>query len=137
MAITDNIKDSLAYSKLYGNWETTLGNCDPCVQREKEMRRVEMEKELESNMNRYLDHTLSSIHPINNLEKEKTMDLSLLSKVFLDGDTKALIKAGILNDDLTVSDDGINFLLEFVVSKFKAELAVEAKKIIKAQKDEE
>jgi len=75
---------------------------------------------------------------INNSQKEKRkMSLSIIAKKLFDADTRVLVKAGILDTDLSITEDGVDFVLEFLVTSFKKELADEAKKLIKEQKDEE
>jgi hypothetical protein len=47
--------------------------------------------------------------------------LTVLAKKVFDKDTKTLIKAGVLNNDLEVANQ--QFVLSFLVDKYKAELA--------------
>jgi hypothetical protein len=70
--------------------------------------------------------------------KEKNMNMKLLAKKLLSPDLRTLIKAGILNDDLSIAN--CNFILEFYVNKHLKELAAEAKAKmaeLKAEQDEE
>lgn len=63
--------------------------------------------------------------------------LSKLAKKLLDPDTKALVKAGVLDNELEVTDEGADFVLTFLVEKNKVELAKEARKQLREQKKEE
>lgn len=63
--------------------------------------------------------------------------LSKLAKKLLDPDTKALVKAGILDKDLDVTEEGADFIFAFIVDKNKAELAKEARTLLREQKKEE
>ena len=62
------------------------------------------------------------------------MKLSLLARKLLDRDIRTLVKAGILNEQLEVAD--IQYVLGFIVSKFKNELALEARKDKKDKEEE-
>lgn len=66
---------------------------------------------------------------------KKSMNLKLLARKLLNGDIRTLIKAGVLNDDLSVENE--DFVLQFVVNKFTKELAAEAKKHLDELKTEE
>jgi hypothetical protein len=73
-----------------------------------------------------------------NRKEEKNMNIKLLAKKMLNPDLRVLIKAGILNDDLSIRNP--NFILEFYVQKHLKDLATEAKARmaeLKAEKDEE
>lgn len=58
--------------------------------------------------------------------------MKLLAQKLLDNDLKTLIQAGVLTDNLQVSDH--DFVLGFIVDKYKAELAKDAKKMLDEQK---
>lgn len=59
--------------------------------------------------------------------------LSALAKKFFDADTKALVKAGILDDGLNVVDEN-DLINDFIVEKFKKDLAIEARKWLQEEK---
>lgn len=70
--------------------------------------------------------------------RKEPMNMKLIAKKMLNPDLRTLIKAGILNNDLSVANP--NFILEFYVNKHLKELAAEAKermKELKAERDEE
>lgn len=58
--------------------------------------------------------------------------LSLIAKRLLDKDLGDLVKAGILNEELNVEDT--DFVLAFIVTEYKKEMAIEARKILKAKR---
>lgn len=60
--------------------------------------------------------------------------LKVLQKRFLDPDVRSFIKAGLLDNDLSVNDDGLQFLADFLFSKFKGELGEEVRSILKGKK---
>jgi len=60
--------------------------------------------------------------------------LNILAKKLLDADTKALVKAGVLDDCLKVKDT--EFILSFLVNQYKKELAAEARASLKEQEDQ-
>ena len=60
--------------------------------------------------------------------------LKTLARKLLDKDTRDLIKAGILNDCLEVEDQ--DFVLNFMVDKFKKEMAEEARIMLKEAKED-
>jgi hypothetical protein len=62
----------------------------------------------------------------------KMKKLSLIAKRLLDKDLRDLVKAEILNEELAVEDT--DFVLAFVVTKYKKELAVEARRFLKGKK---
>lgn len=61
--------------------------------------------------------------------------LTTIAKKLLDADTKALVKAGILDSELQITEDGEKFLLAQYLTDNKKALATEAQKIIDEQKD--
>jgi hypothetical protein len=70
--------------------------------------------------------------------RKEPMNIKLIAKKMLNPDLRTLIKAGVLNDDLSIANH--QFILEFYVNKHLKELAVEAKermKELKAENDEE
>lgn len=64
----------------------------------------------------------------NVLEQVKETNMNLLANLFLDDDTKSLVEAGILGSDLVVRDQA--FVMNFIVQKYKAEMAEMARKTI-------
>jgi len=60
--------------------------------------------------------------------------LNILAKKLLDADTKALVKAGVLDDCLKVKDT--EFILSFLVNLYKKDLAAEARALLKEQEDQ-
>jgi hypothetical protein len=83
-------------------------------------------------------------YSINKYDAEKIVDqngkevnkmkLSLLARKLLDRDIRTLVRAGILNEQLEVAD--IQYILNFIVYKFKDELALEARKDKKDKEEE-
>ena len=63
--------------------------------------------------------------------------LSKLAKKLLDPDTKALVKAGVLDSELDVTEEGVDFVIAFFVDQNKVELAKEARKQLREQKKED
>ena len=63
--------------------------------------------------------------------------LSKLAKKLLDADTKALVKAGVLDNELDVTEEGVDFVISFLIDKNKEELAKEARKQLQEQKKED
>lgn len=70
---------------------------------------------------------------------KKMSKLNTLARKLFDADTRVLVEAGVLDDDLSIRDE--EFVLSFVVGKYKAELAKEARAKLRrekrADKDEE
>ena len=67
---------------------------------------------------------------------EKKMNLTTLAKRILDADTKALIKAGVLDNDLSLTEEGVDFVVGHYLQANKVELAKEARKITKEEKED-
>ena len=70
--------------------------------------------------------------------RKEPMNMKLIAKKMLNPDLRTLIKAGVLNNDLSVANP--SFILEFYVNKHLKELAAEAKermKELKVERDEE
>ena len=67
--------------------------------------------------------------------KKKTMSIKIIAKKAFSSDLRTLIKAGVLNDDLSVANR--EFVLQFIVNKYMKELATEAKEHLKEVKEEE
>lgn len=63
--------------------------------------------------------------------------LTVLAKKFLDADTKTLIKAGVLDEGLNITEEGTTFLLSQYLADNTAALAKEAKKLVDEQEEEE
>lgn len=61
--------------------------------------------------------------------------LKLLARRFLDEDIRAMIKAGILNNDLTVARK--DFVLTWLVSQYKEELGEVARLELEEKEEEE
>lgn len=59
-----------------------------------------------------------------------------LAKRLLDADTKAFIEAGVLNKDLTLTDEGRLFLEEDYLEQNKKRLATKAKALVDETKEE-
>ncbi len=53
---------------------------------------------------------------------------NILTRLFMDKDLKTLVRAGVIAEDGSVQKRG--FVLGFVVSKFKKELAEEAERLM-------
>lgn len=70
------------------------------------------------------------------VEKPKPMKLKTLAKKILDADTRALIKAGIIGEDLELTNDGIKFVLSQYLLENKTSVAKEARKKLKEDKEE-
>jgi hypothetical protein len=68
------------------------------------------------------------------LEPKEVNKVNKISEKNLSKDVKDLIKAGYLNESMGIYSP--NKILEFVVTKFQAELAVEARKELKAAEEE-
>lgn len=83
---------------------------------------------LEGNEHHWQDRELELI-------KTKTFmtRVSIMMKKLLDGDTQTLVKAGFINGDLELTDEGSKALLAVVFTNLKAELV----KIAQEQIDEE
>lgn len=64
--------------------------------------------------------------------KKAMSKISIILKKSLDPDIRALVKAGILSDDLTIKDT--DFVLGFLVNQNKKELANEAREAMKEAK---
>ena len=82
--------------------------------------------------------TYTPNNSLGNLNRKENMNMKLLAKKLLSPDLRTLIKAGILNDDLSICNE--KFILEFYVQKHLKELAAEAKEKmaeLKEEKDEE
>ena len=67
---------------------------------------------------------------------KKKMNLTTLAKRILDADTKALIKAGVLDNDLSLTEEGVDFVVGHYLQANKVELAKEARKITKEEKED-
>lgn len=61
--------------------------------------------------------------------------LTILAKKVLDKDLRDLLKAGVLNEDLSINDS--RFVLDFVVANFKKELADAAREKLADMKEDE
>ena len=70
-------------------------------------------------------------------EPSKTMKLTTLAKKLFDSDTRAFIKAGILDESLEITTQGTKFLLAQYLTNNKKELAKEARKKIREDKGKE
>jgi hypothetical protein len=62
---------------------------------------------------------------LNPCPRKKSMNIQIIAKKLLNPDLRTLIKAGVLNSDLTIANR--NFILEFYVQKHLKELAMEAR----------
>lgn len=63
--------------------------------------------------------------------------LKTIASKLLDADIKALVKAGWLDEELELTEDGEQAVLSFILLQNKVELAKEARNKIKDEKDEE
>lgn len=61
--------------------------------------------------------------------------LTELAKRLFDADTKALIKAGYLNNDLTPTKDGEDALIALLIEKHKADYVAAAKEKIEEARE--
>lgn len=66
---------------------------------------------------------------------KKPMNIKVLAKKMLSPELRTLIKAGVLNDDLSIANK--HFILEFYVQRHLKELAAEAKAHLAELKKEE
>lgn len=67
-------------------------------------------------------------------DKDKPMNkVNVLSKLFLDEDTKTLVEAGILNNNLEIADQSL--VMMFFVQKYKKEMAEFARENILEKPD--
>ena len=64
-------------------------------------------------------------------------ELNFLAKFFLNADTKKLIKAGLMNSDLSLTSEGEKALLAILCREKKQELVKMAKEILEEKKNEE
>ncbi len=64
------------------------------------------------------------------------MKLTTLAKRLFDSDTKALVKGGLLNKDLSVTDRGRAAIDAIVLEKFKSEIVEIANERIEEDKEE-
>jgi hypothetical protein len=69
--------------------------------------------------------------------RENMTKLEILAKKFLDKDIKILVKHKLLNKDLSVTDEGLEFLVAFLFAEYKAPLAAELRKQLKEDEGEE
>ncbi len=70
-------------------------------------------------------------------KKQLMKKVSVLARKLFDADTRALVEASFLNDDLTLASNGKEALLNLLFLEYKKELAVEARRAIRAAKKEE
>jgi hypothetical protein len=70
-------------------------------------------------------------------EPGKKMRLTTLAKKLFDSDTRAFIKAGILDESLEITTQGTKFLLAQYLTNNKKELAKEARKKIREDKEKD
>ena len=67
--------------------------------------------------------------------KKKTMNIKLIAKKALSPDLRTLIKAGVLDNDLSINNT--EFVLQFIVNKYLKEMAAEAKAHMAELKEED
>lgn len=70
----------------------------------------------------------------NNNEQNKLMKITSMVKRLLDKDTKTLVKAGFINGNLELTEEGRNSLMAIMFDKFKPELVKEAEEKIAEEK---
>ncbi len=70
------------------------------------------------------------------MKPRKSMQITALAKRILDPDTRALIKAGWLNNDLSITSEGRDAFLAYFLSENKKKLAEQAKVAIEEKKSE-
>lgn len=102
--------------------------CPRCQERSGEeayylKRKIEyLEREL------YFRRSVEITKPKANMNK-----LTILAKKLLDADTKVFVKAGILDESLEITDEGVDFLLAQYLADNKERLAAAAKELIKEE----
>lgn len=69
--------------------------------------------------------------------KERIHMLSKIAKKLLDADTKVLVKVGWLDSELDVTEEGESEIFSFLMGLYKKELATEARKELKENKNKE
>jgi hypothetical protein len=69
--------------------------------------------------------------------KENMTKLEILAKKFLDPDIKVLVRHKLLNKDLSVTDEGLEFLAAYLFAEHKKGLADELRKQVKEDESEE
>lgn len=77
-----------------------------------------------------------SIEIVKEINNNKPMKLNSMMRRLLNADIKKLIKAGLMNGDLLLTDEGKNALYALLVEAHKKELVEIAKEIIAEKKEE-
>lgn len=70
------------------------------------------------------------------IKQTKTMKLNSMMRRLLNADVKKLIKAGLMNGDLLLTEEGKNAIYALLVETHKKELVEIAKEIIEEQKED-
>ncbi len=70
-------------------------------------------------------------------DRGKMSSLSTLAKKLLDPKTKTLVKAGLLDSELELTEVGIDVLQNVLFLTYKEEMVVEARRLLKEQKKQE
>lgn len=96
-----------------------------------------MRKELEYVARREISMQLTSRILLSSEPKRTMNGLSTIAKKLLDSDTRAFVKAGILDESLEITSKGTMFLLAHYLSDNKAKLAKEARKEMREKKNAE
>lgn len=65
--------------------------------------------------------------------RSKMEKLSQFARKVFDSDTKVLIRAGFLNDDLSLTEEGEDFVLSHYLASNKKVLATEAEKLLEEE----
>ena len=89
--------------------------------------------------NKSNSHKVVNLNDIIKLEDKKInkkMKITNLVKSILDSDTRTLVKAGFINGDLALTDEGINELVGILFLEKKAELVKIAKETLKDEKED-
>lgn len=79
---------------------------------------------------------LSNFRKVSSANGNFMTKLTNIAKRLLDADTKALVKAGVLDSELQITEEGKQFLLAQYLIDNKPALAKEAQKIVDAQEKE-
>lgn len=126
-----------AYSPMTATYTTYCG-CSGCKSRDREIEYLRNRIKEESYRFRPYDYPWEYGYPswFEFSKPKKMKTLSAIAKKVFDADTRTLVKAGILDESLEITEEGTSFLLAQYLADNKKALALEAKKLLDEKKED-